>query len=615
MYEKFFGFKERPFQLVPNPAYLFLGRSHEEALAHLTYAVRQGDGFVEITGEVGTGKTTLCRTFLDNLDESVEAAYIFNPMLTPRELLTAVRDELGIETAEDADVKTLLDAINAHLMERRRRNRRVILLIDEAQNLGRDVLEQLRLLSNLETRTSKLIQIILVGQPELRDILGSHELRQLGQRITLSCHLRPFAFRETMEYIRHRIRIASRRPGVRFTRGAFRAIHDFSGGVPRLVNIACDRALLTAYGRNRRRIDRSTARAAIRELAARSRRIAPAPRFRYAVAALLLLVPILAASGIRIHRDPRPFRLSFFESEPAERKPIPEPASAPESAPGERPESDPEHPAAPAEIGAGGSRIAVAPDADPPPAGDVFAEPEPEIPRTLADADLGPMLAGLSPAESRRDALRAVLRRWNPDADLLDFLDGIPAAGDFFRTAARRHSLEVLVVRDGLPMLRTMNLPAVLEISPDRNGDPVFLALTNLPDAETVELDIASAPIRAAATALEPHWRGVAYVPWRNFYGLDGIIPRNATDDAVVTLKTMLRDIGFVDLEPTAAFDDKTRLAVEYLQEKHRISVDGAVGPRTKIVLYNELAGRLPVPRLRDAERTAANAEREGRPL
>ena len=170
MYNRFFGFKERPFKLVPNPEYLYLSRSHEEVLAHLNYAVGYGEGFVEITGEVGTGKTTLCRMFLESLDENTAAAYIFNPKLDALQLLKAINDEFGIPSDTES-IKTLIDRLNAFLLEKKAQGKRVILLVDEAQNLSADVLEQLRLLSNMETTTSKLLQIILVGQPELGELL------------------------------------------------------------------------------------------------------------------------------------------------------------------------------------------------------------------------------------------------------------------------------------------------------------------------------------------------------------------------------------------------------------------------------------------------------------
>ncbi|MEZ4567337.1 MAG: AAA family ATPase [Desulfobacterales bacterium] len=211
MYTQFFGFKERPFKLVPDPDYLFLGKTHEEALAHLRYAVGQGEGFVEIIGEIGTGKTMLCRTFLEGLGPDVESAYIFNPRLDALDLLKAVNDEFGISAAHDS-IKALVDELNTFLIEKKAAGRSVVLVIDEAQNLSRDVLEQIRLLSNLETTKDKLLQIVLAGQPELGVMLDSYDLRQLGQRISLSCRLSPLTYAETKAYIAHRVGVAALKP-------------------------------------------------------------------------------------------------------------------------------------------------------------------------------------------------------------------------------------------------------------------------------------------------------------------------------------------------------------------------------------------------------------------
>ncbi|MGD9150561.1 MAG: AAA family ATPase, partial [Desulfobacterales bacterium] len=268
MYNKFFGFKEKPFKLVPNPAYFYLSKSHEEAMAHLNYAISQGDGFVEITGEVGTGKTTLCRTFLESLNGSVEAAYIFNPKMGPKQLLRTIIEEFGIQTLSD-NTKDLIDMLNAFLIEKKASGKKVILLIDEAQNLNRNVLEQLRLLSNLETNRDKLLQIILVGQPELSEMLNSHALRQVGQRITLSYQLNPLTFNECKEYIQYRINIAAQKSAIKFDRGAYRHIFKYSKGIPRLINIVCDRSLLTAFVMNQVKISAHIARASVKELATR----------------------------------------------------------------------------------------------------------------------------------------------------------------------------------------------------------------------------------------------------------------------------------------------------------------------------------------------------------
>ena len=265
MYTTYFGLKEKPFKLVPNPAYLFLSRSHEEALAHLAYALAEGDGFLLITGEVGTGKTTLCRAFLERLAPSVEAALIFNPRLDAVQLLKAVNDEFEIDAAADT-VKGLVDVFNAFLLRMWAAGRKVVVLIDEAQNLNREVLEQLRLLSNLESTHSKLLQIVLVGQPELETLLATHGLRQLRQRISLACRLRPLSLQETTKYIAHRLTLAGGSLAELFSPITIRMIHRYSGGIPRLINMACDRALLTAFGADRPRVSGLTAWRALREI-------------------------------------------------------------------------------------------------------------------------------------------------------------------------------------------------------------------------------------------------------------------------------------------------------------------------------------------------------------
>ncbi len=265
MYNTFFDLRKKPFKLVPNPEFLFLGRCHEEVLAHLTYATSQGDGFVEITGEVGTGKTTLCRVFLENLDKDIEAAFIFNSKLDSTQLLKAINKELGIISIANGPVELTQD-LNDFLLEKKSQGKSVILLIDEAQNLGKETLEQLRLLSNLETTSSKLLQIILVGQPELREILDSHEMRQLRQRINLSYHIHPMTQKETFDYITHRINVASRKPQTLFTRSAQKNIFQVTRGIPRLINITCDRALLVAYSLNQNRVTPSSVRVAVDEL-------------------------------------------------------------------------------------------------------------------------------------------------------------------------------------------------------------------------------------------------------------------------------------------------------------------------------------------------------------
>lgn len=246
MYENYYGFREKPFNLTPDPKYLYLSARHTEAFAHLEFGRRERGGFIVITGEVGTGKTTLARYFLGNLGEQAATAVVLYPALTAAELLRSILEDLHIPVQGDS-LKELVDALHRFLLDSHAAGRNVVLLIDEAQDLSAEVLEQIRLISNLETDTEKLIQIVLMGQSELQELLGRRELRQLAQRVTARYHLAPLDREETEGYIRHRLRIAGGEDKVAFSRGALSALHRHARGVPRLVNLICDRALLAGY--------------------------------------------------------------------------------------------------------------------------------------------------------------------------------------------------------------------------------------------------------------------------------------------------------------------------------------------------------------------------------
>ncbi len=279
MYTRHYGLREKPFSLTPDPRYLYLSASHREALAHVLYGIEQGEGFIAVTGEVGTGKTTLCRTVLDRLGPEVEVAYLFNPRLDGLELLQAIHRELGLPS--DGSRAQLLDRLNRFVLESSRRGRRVLILVDEAQNLPVATLEELRMLSNLETSTEKLLQILLFGQPELDALLDSNELRQLRQRIGVRWRLEPLAAPEAGDYVRHRLRVAAGAETELFSPAALRELRRRSRGVPRLVNLLADRALLAGYADRSRRVERVHVGRAVREiLAARQRRRGPAPRWR-----------------------------------------------------------------------------------------------------------------------------------------------------------------------------------------------------------------------------------------------------------------------------------------------------------------------------------------------
>jgi general secretion pathway protein A len=599
MYNRFFGFKERPFRLVPNPAFLYLSRIHEEVLAHLNYAAAYGEGFVEITGEVGTGKTTLCRMFLENLDENAEAAYIFNPKLDALQLLKAINDEFGIASDTDS-VKTLIDRLNTFLLEQKAKGKRVLLLIDEAQNLSPDVLEQLRLLSNLETTTSKLLQIILVGQPELGALLETGALRQLSQRITLTCHLVPLTFAETRAYIRHRIHVASRNPGLEFSAGAYRSIYKFSGGVPRLINIVCDRALLTAYTRNKHRITKPVVKRALRELNRKTTRAAKPMLLREKLTLgllflLVLLVLGMAAGNILFN----PAQKKIFAPQVSHKiQDTPAPSEAEISS------SLQAEPTTAADDGFAAAAD-TPPEDQPPIDGDSAASVDPPLPSTVLqptpaveprseEAELLQLIAAMDAMGSRAGALKAVLNAWNRKMDPapVTVLDG----DTYFRLSARYSNMEIFQAHGNLNLIRKLNLPAIVEF-PHPDGSGVrYLAVTGM-RAEEVQLSDGENAFFVPATDMVTTWNGRFHILWKNYFNYTGVVPINSPGDVIFSIKEHLKALGFPVGEMDTTYDIVTRETIKRIQARHGLEVDGMVGPQTKIVLYND-DKTLDIPRL-----------------
>ena len=573
MYNQFFGFKEKPFKLVPNPEYLYLSRIHEEVLAHLNYAADDGEGFVGITGEIGTGKTTLCRMFLENLAENTEAAYIFNPKLDALQLLKAINDEFGI-SSDGESIKTLIDRFNRFLLEKKVENKQVILLVDEAQNLSADVLEQLRLLSNLETTTSKLLQIILVGQPELAEMLESDRLRQLNQRISLSCHLVPLSKVETREYIRHRIHIASRKPGLVFTPIACRAIFKYSKGVPRLINIACDRTLLTAYSKGTHSITYAIVKRALGELDNQPNRIR-IKRFNWEkwivglLAVLVVLVLGMIAGQIWTGwSDKRSETSAWMDFTGKSTNP-----SIGSVEPGVRNEPGPAL-----------ARLS------PPPRqlGDIPSEiSAAELVTKKIFGGIEQVMASTDTMSSRASAMTAVLQLWTgKETPVVGTMDGVNN-DTFFQIATRRNAMESLRLQGDLNMVRALNLPAILEFPHLAENGPVFMAFLGF-EGENLRFENNGDSFSVPSSSLAGLWNGVAYIPWKNFYNYTGIIPISSPGEVIVSLKVHLRRLGFPMKEMNPAYDSLTRLAVETIQRRNGLDVDGMVGPMTKIVLYNE---------------------------
>jgi general secretion pathway protein A len=591
MYNDFFAFHEKPFKLVPNPDYLYLSKSHEDALAHLVYAVDQGDGFVVVVGEVGTGKTTLCRNFLEQLDDETESAYIFNPRLDSVQLMSSICNEFGIQISSTQDIKELLDKLNAYLIAQHRLNRKVVLLIDESQGLSVESLDMVRLISNLETTRSKLLQIILVGQPELEEKLSSHELRQLAQRISLNCHLRPLTASETHGYIQHRVSVASVHPTEIFTSGACHRVYEFSGGVPRLINIVCDRALLAAYSQSKPKIDSALMQTVATELKRQGRRfkrptIPQIPPHMIRWAAVIVIGLALSLWGYRSGM------LSQLFSKPA-------PAQSELSAP-----PDPQ----PTQV------FKVPLDTAPkPPAHQTAAVNEQQQPLQAAIEPsehrlptLERILADMAPHASRLQAITLLSGMWQkaPPSRLVrlsaDLSDAV-----FFETAARQIDLRSFAIGDNdWDLVRRVNLPAIVGFIKPETGEKIFLVLIGWNGTQLrLSGDTPDKMVVIGMDQLQEYHLGSIYILWKNILGSDFIIGHDADPEVLLKLKKLLLRLGYLDIAQTPVYDSPLRRSIQDFQARHQLEADGLVGPLTKIMLIRE-AGEIDLPLL--------NQSREG---
>jgi general secretion pathway protein A len=466
MYASHFGLKHDPFSIAPDPRYLFMSERHREALAHLLYGVKGGGGFVLLTGEIGAGKTTVCRCFLEQVPKRCNVAYIFNPKLSVLELLQTVCEEFGIpmpaERVGQATVKEYVDRLNAFLLKTHAVGFNSVLIIDEAQNLAPDVLEQLRLLTNLETSERKLLQIILIGQPELRDMLERPELEQLAQRVIARFHLDALSDKETEQYIRHRLAVAGLRGPNPFTRHAVRRIHELTGGVPRRINLLCGRAMLGAYGADRPRVEAEMVEQAAQEVfGARTLRAAASSsnwtqrsghRVAIGVAGAVLLLGALAFAWDAATRHGAASAVAA-----AATKPIAHPVAKP---------------AASAQ-----------------PAAATLA------PALVLDALPDPLLA------DERQAWRELARAWGVAIDAADPCTGAPGLQCFRRSNA------------SLALLRQLARPGILTLR-DANGHARYALLVGLTPTSAT-LQVGGVARRVSLAALAAAWRGEFATYWR----------------------------------------------------------------------------------------------------
>jgi general secretion pathway protein A len=576
MYTDFYGLREKPFALSPDPRFLYLAASHREALAHLLYGIDEGEGFIAVTGEVGTGKTTLCRSLLDRLGSETEVAFLFNPSGTAGELLHAIAGEFGFDD-RTASRHELGDRLNRFLLDRKRDGRRVLLIVDEAQNLSDGTLEQIRLLSNLETSSEKLIQILLLGQPELDEKLDSPGLRQLRQRISVRWGLGPLSANETREYVRHRMRIAAAGECDVFDDAALAEVHRRTRGVPRLVNVLCDRALLAGYAEKRRRIGGDLVRRVAEEIPdTRSRGGGARARWiRVAARALAAsgLVAAAAAAG-------------FYHEALLVRGRAMWPALGP----------------APPAVASPPPALAKAAPA----ASSVLAAHSETAFESTSRTEGMPALASGDPSAAppdwaSGDGLRAARAR-----ALNTLLASFEIEGTSSAPADDANLLEVLELRGlavlelpetSLTQLRNLNHPALLPLRTD-GGETLLAALLSLDDGSgTFYGASARGPVRMSLDEIEARWQGGAFVVWREFEPTPNVIGPGSDARAVTWVQEALAGLGLYAGTPTGRFDARTAQGVRTLQLTRQLDPDGAVGPQTKMVLYDML-DRYAVPRL-----------------
>ncbi len=597
MYEAFYGLKERPFNLTPDPRFLYLSEKHKEAFAHLQYSIQNRTGFVMVSGEVGTGKTTICRSLLNQLDTNTELAFIFNPMLSPKELLKTINEDFGIESHGDT-IKQLIDELNAYLLDRTAQGKNCVLVIDEAQNLKPEVLEQVRLLSNLETETQKLLQIVLIGQPELAQNLDLPELRQLNQRITARYHLMPLSRAETLQYIAYRLRVATGRGKVRFTRGAVKLVYKYSEGTPRMINSICDRALLVGYVREKHAITARVVRQAVKEI--RGAKVkpakrkpapaltpapmpapvpvaAPAPRRGPSLVTGVAAVAVLAAAwyGAMALRSPTPHPGVTL---PAPTKTVAARAQDIEPVPPMIEEA-----VRAAEVPGSGAAAEAVP-----------APPlEPPDPLLVA-------LESIDASEARATAARTVLQAWGvsdvSDAPRGDTADSLVAFG-------RHYGLTECVIYPTAKQLRAINLPAIVRMATDKQS--VWLAVMRVEDDRFILTTRGDDRLAMTLGEFQRFFTTETVVFWKDPTPDAPVLARLMSGDAVQQLQQNLKDLDRYDGPVSGTYDKTTTDAVAALQAETGLRPDGETDREVRMVLYSWWVAGISAPCLEPSARFA----------
>jgi general secretion pathway protein A len=566
MYETYYGFENKPFSITPDPRFLYMSARHREALAHLLYGIGEGGGFVQLTGEVGTGKTTLCRCLLEQLPDGVDVALILNPMLNAFELVATICDELKISYPADASsIKTLIDVLNEHLLRTHAAGHRTVLIIDEAQNLSAEVLEQIRLLTNLETTQYKLLQIILIGQPELKALLERSDMRQLAQRVTARYHLEPLRSDEVRAYIEHRLRVSGWK-GNLFSTPAMNDVLRLSGGIPRMINILCDRALLGAYVEERKRVDRRIVRKAAGEVLPAQDQAAPLHWVWRAAAVMVIAAPLGWWSWVNRDRLWGAETVNAEIAEVTDAEAASEPHGAMEVGKDESQAmltatvTVPQETLAKTEVDPGAESVVNDEEA-----------PEPDLDILLANAG----------SSNDLQAWVALFELWGASL----WLDGELQPCE----QAKREGLRCLVRKGNWTQLRAFNRPALLELVDD-SGRHVSVVLRQLND-EQAELVVAGQQITVGRDQVDTHWYGTFVLLWKPPVET-GVLRLGDRGPGVRWLRSQLDDqIGGTNpAKDPSLFDTELERRVKLFQARHALRQDGVVGSETLIHLNSHAA-------------------------